>query len=187
MPSGRGVQPVIADTNALVAVCKTGLDELVYRNVRMCTTNVCNEEIKRQRGMPDTSRVHENACERYLELMAQNRNPDSLWVEKYEPYVEDQGEDTIIDVVEAHHEQIKVVITFDFDAAERFDDLCERNGYAVDVRYPNFLFEKLREQRVISDDEYCEATYAMARAEGWTTKELLAELASTSGVDCPQL
>lgn len=181
-----GVAPVIVDANALVAIHKTSLAGTVHRTVRMCTTNVCNEEVKRGTDARDASRIHSEACRGYLDLLTETGNPETIWMEEYVPYVEDQGEDSILDALDAHHDRIAVVVTFDFDAVERFDAACVKNGYAIDVRYPNFLFEKLREREVISTDEYCEATYSMAQAEGWLTEELLAELASTSGVDCPQ-
>lgn len=186
MATGR-VKPVLVDTSSLVAFCKTDYATQVFTSLQMATTNVCNEEVKRQKSTVDDF-YHERACELYLELLRDNRNPDVLHVEDYRPGVEDQGEKTLEDVFTSHPDDFKFVLLFDFDAIERFEDLkVELGGAALDTRVdlPNYAFERLRRDGLMTNDEYCTATYQMGVAEGWLKRHAL-RLDSVSPVDCPE-
>lgn len=185
---GNGaLKPILVDTSALVAICKTCYDRQVYDTLQMSTTNVCNEEIKRQKDKRN-SYCHRQACERYLELLRENSNPDVCYVEDYKPHVENQGEQTLEEIFREYHEDVKYILLFDFDAIERFDELKrEISGEALNTRIdlPNYAFERLRRDGFMTDSEYCKATYQMGVEEGWMKKHAL-KFDSVSDVDCPQ-
>lgn len=185
-PTGA-VYPALIDADALIALCKSGVADVVFERFAMSSTNICNEEVKRGRNDSKKSRMHRTACQRYVELLRENRNPHVLPVESWKPHVSDQGEATIRTVLENHGHEVNYVITFDADAIEQFEELrADTDGLDFEIRYPNFPLEYLRRRSVLSDDEYCNGTYRMAQEEDWTTATLLAKLASMSDVDCPQ-
>lgn len=183
-PSPRAV---LVDTSSLIAYCKTSYDEMVFRQLKMSTTNVCNEEVARQKGATE---YHEQqrACNRYLELLREEKNPDVEYVEPYKPYVENQGEESLEAVFRQYPREVKYVLLFDFDAIERFESLKSAlGGRATDTRIslPNLAFEILRRNEEMSDDEYCNATYQMGIEEGWMDRHAL-KFDSVSTVNCPQ-
>lgn len=153
----------------------------------MGTTNVCNEEIGRQEGM-SSDPGHRRACSRHFELLRENRNPDVRYVEEYEPYVENQGERTIEAVFREYPDAVKIILLFDFDSIERFENLKrDIGGGALETRIdlPNYGFERLRRDGVMTKEEYCEATYQMGQAEGWMKRHAL-QFDAVSPVNCPQ-
>lgn len=185
--TGGARSPILVDTTALVAICKTDYDALLYRTLAMETTQVCNEEIKRQKGVSDDV-CHREACRRHLELLRDEQNPDVRYVEGYEPHVENQGERTIEAVFRTNPDAVKIILTFDFDAIERLEESKqELGGAALDTRIdlPNYGFELLRRDGTLTTREYCEATYQMGLEEGWM-KEHALRFDSVSPVDCPQ-
>lgn len=131
----RTPSPILLDTSALIAICKTDYDARLFETLEMETTNVCNEEIRRQKGTTPNPH-HRRACERYLELVREKRNPDVRYVGEYEPYVENQGERTIEAVFRAHPGAVTIILLFDFDAIERFDELKHglEDGAVIAVR-----------------------------------------------------
>lgn len=179
--------PVLVDTTSLVAFCKTDYDEFLFRRLAMSTTNVCNEEVKRQEGVSDRYE-HRMACDRYLQLAAQENNPDTIYVEAYEPYVEDQGERSLETVFRAHPDAVEYVLLFDFDAIESFERLRHELGSAARntrTSLPNHAFELLRREDVVTTEEYCQATYQLGVAEGWL-KRHAQRFDSVSPVDCEE-
>lgn len=182
-----GVKPLLVDTTSLIAYCKTCYDEFLFRTLQMETSNVCNEEIKRQRSTGNDF-VQKQACKRYLELLRENKNPDVHWVEGYRSSVENQGEQSLETIFREHPDDVKFILLFDFDAIERFEKLKEElGGHALDTRIdlPNYAFERLRRDGKMSDEEYCQATYQMGVEEGWMKRHAL-KFDSVSTVDCPE-
>ncbi|MFC7081904.1 hypothetical protein [Halorussus caseinilyticus] len=148
---------------------------------------MCNEEVKRQKSSCDDF-FQKRACEKYLQLLRENRNPDVRFVEPYESGVENQGERSLETIFRNHPEDVKFVLLFDFDAIERFQRLKEDvGGAALDTRIdlPNYAFERLRRDEILTDEEYCKATYQMGVEEGWMKRHAL-KLDSVSRIDCPQ-
>lgn len=179
--------PVLVDTSSLIAYCKTTYDEMVFQQLRMSTTNVCNEEVTRQKGA-STYHEHQQACNRYLELLRAEKNPDIEYIESYEPYVENQGEETLETVFRRYPQEVKYILLFDFEAIERFESVKSTiGGQAIDTKIslPNLAFEILRRNGKMSDDEYCKATYQMGIEEGWMNRHAL-KFDSVSAVNCPQ-
>lgn len=185
--SSSGVQPFLVDTTSLLAYCKTNYDSFLFETLRMGTSNVCNSEIKRQKDATDDF-YKKRACERYLDLLRKERNPDVHWVEEYKPNVEDQGEQTLETLFKNNPDEVKFILLFDFDAIERFEELKrELGGHALNTRIdlPNYAFERLRRDGKMSDEEYCKATYQMGVEEGWMKRHAL-KFDSVSPVNCPQ-
>ena len=179
--------PILVDTTSLLAYCKTNYAESLFQTLTMTTTNVCNEEAKRQKGNSDRYE-HNQACERYLELLTQEKNPDVYYVEAYKSYVEDQGEQTLESVFRSHPSTVKFILLFDFDAIESFNELkSEIGGDALNTKIalPNYAFEILRNAGDMTTEEYCKATYQMGVAENWMEKHAL-KFNSVSEVNCPQ-
>jgi hypothetical protein len=160
--------PVLVDTTSLISFCKTSFDEFLFSNLAMTTTNICNEEVKRQKGMSDELE-HRTACERYVELLSQEKNPEIHYVEEYKPYVENQGEQSIETVFRQYPGVVDYILLFDFDAIESFEELkSELGGSAVNTKIslPNYAFELLRQGGKMVDSEYCKATYQMGVERG---------------------
>lgn len=181
------VPPFLVDTSSLIAFCKTEYATLVFETLAMETSNVCNEEVKRQKGSCDDF-FQRRACEEYLRLLRKNRNPDVRYVAEYKSGVEDQGERSLRTIFRDHPEDVKFILLFDFDAIEKFEALKrEIGGVALNTRVdlPNYAFERLRRGGKMSDTEYCKATYQMGVEEGWMARHAL-ELDSVSDIDCPQ-
>ncbi|MDL0134580.1 hypothetical protein [Halobacterium salinarum] len=179
--------PILVDTSALIAICKTNYDERIYSTLQMATTNVCNDEVKRQKDQRDDL-VHKNACRRYLELLREEKNPDVIPIEEYKPYVDDQGEKTLEQVFRSFPSDIKFILLFDFDAIEKFESVKqELGGDALNTRIslPNYAFELLRTRGPMDKSEYCKATYQMGVEEDWLDEHAL-KLDEVSPVDCPK-
>lgn len=179
--------PVLVDTSSLLAYCKTNYDMFLFQNLAMTTTNVCNEEVKRQKGVSDKYE-HRQACKRYLSLLAQEKNPDVYYVEEYKPYVNDQGEQSLEKLFRSYPSAVDFVLLFDFDAIETFEELkSEIGGDALNTKIslPNYAFEQLRKAGKMSTETYCKATYQMGVAEDWM-KEHALRFDSVSTVNCPQ-
>ncbi|MCH7659265.1 MAG: hypothetical protein IH933_01325 [Euryarchaeota archaeon] len=184
MTSG-GVAPILVDTSALLAYCKTNYAELVFETLQMATTNVCNKEIGQQRRYT-TDLIHEGACNKYYQLLRENRNPDQIFVESYKPHVEDQGESTLIEVFEDHPYDIDYILLFDFDAIERLEQVRKQiDATNTKISLPNYAFEILRRNSKMTDQDYCKATYQMAAEEGWLKDHAL-RIDSVSSVTCSQ-
>lgn len=180
-------KPVLVDTSSLLAYCKTSYDEFLFQNLAMTTTNVCNEEAKRQKGVSDKLE-HRQACERYLTLLRQEKNPDICHVESYKPHVSDQGEQSLERLFRSYPSVIDYILLFDFDAIESFEALkSDIGGDAANTRIslPNHAFELLRTNGRMTEDEYCKATYQMGIAEEWMQKHAL-EFDAVSSIDCPE-
>lgn len=185
--SGREVKPFLVDTSSLIAFCKTNYATLVFQTLQMETSNVCNEEVKRQQSSCGDF-FQERACDKYLRLLRENRNPDVRFVGQYKSGVENQGERSLETIFRNHPGDVLFVLLFDFDAIERFQRLKEEvGGPALDTRIdlPNYAFERLRRDEILTDEEYCKATYQMGVEEGWIKRHAL-ELDSISEIDCPQ-
>lgn len=153
----------------------------------METSNVCNEEIKRQKSSSNDL-IHRSACQEYLRLLRENRNPDVYRVEDYKSGVDNQGEDTLETIFKKYPEDVKYILLFDFDAIENFEDLKhDIGGAALNTRIdlPNYAFERLRKDGIITDETYCKATYQMGVEEGWLDRHAL-NLDSVSDIDCPR-
>ncbi|HET7325517.1 MAG TPA: hypothetical protein VFJ06_14410 [Halococcus sp.] len=179
------MKPVLVDTSSLLAYCKTNYDEFLFKRLQMTTTNVCNDEVNRQKSASDDF-YKKRSCERYLDLCRDNKNPDIEYVERYKPNVENQGEQTLEYIFEEYPDEVKYILLFDFEAIEKFENLkYEIGGDAVDTRIslPNYAFELLRKNGEMSDDEYCKATYQMGVEEGWMARHAQ-KLASVSPVEC---
>lgn len=172
------------DTSALLAFCKTNYDKQVFENLKMTTTNICEEEIRR--GSGGEYETQEQPRNRYMELLRENNNPDSEIAGEYKPYVDDQGENSLEWLFEQNTDIVKHILLFDFDAIQSFDNLKhDLGGDALNtqISLPNFAFELLRREGVLTDDEYCKATYQMAIKEGWLIQHAK-KFAKVSPVEC---
>lgn len=179
--------PILVDTSGLISICKTNYDEKLYTTLQMETTNICNEEIRRQKSSSD-SICHQQACRRYLELLRQENNPDIRSVGTYKSHVEDQGEKSLERVFSEYPDAVKYILLFDFDAIEKFNDLRhDIGGEAINTKIslPNYGFELLRQRDHMDDEEYCKATYQMGVEENWMKRHAL-KLDNVSPIDCPQ-
>lgn len=184
--SGGGAPPILVDTSSLIAYCKTSYADLVFEELPMATTNVCNEEISRQRDA-SLDLIHQGACEQYYGLLRKNKNPSTIYIEPYKEYVEDQGEASLITAFKNNQEDIKYILLFDFPAIEQLESVKKQIGANnTKISLPNHAFELLRRNGVMTDEEYCKATAQMAAEEGWL-KDHAARIGAVSPIDCPEL
>lgn len=186
--SGNDVNPFLIDTSSLIAYCKTNYAYDVFQTLQMETSYVCNEEVKRQKSSTNDF-FHKRACEKYLRLLRDNRNPDiHKKREDYKPGVENQGEQTLEVLFRDNPDDVKYILLFDFDAIENFEHVKEEiGGPALNTRIdlPNYAFERLRRDDVMTDNEYCKATYQMGVEEDWMEQHAL-KLDHVSDIDCPR-
>lgn len=176
------VTRVVVDTSTLESVCKTDHSSVVFHRLPLCTTDVCFEEVKRNRSSTD-DRSREEALQQVLSHYREFDTPSILRTSiTYEPHVEDQGEDSILDLLESSDtDNVRYVFLFDFDAT---DDIREEvGGTGIEVNTPARAFELLHDGEFISEEEFYEAVRQMSDAEGWEGQDLVETLASTTYED----
>lgn len=180
--------PIVADASALIALCRTAHAETVFEKIKISTTNVCSKEISNGKNNYNEGFGHRNACESYhrYRTKGSTTNPTTIYVEPFKRGKSDQGESSIQCLIDEHEDIIRYVLIFDFPAIQRMEEFRKDNGYSFSIEYPNFPLEQLRLNRNLSDQQYCDGVWEMAKKENWTKRYLLKELASVSGIDCSQ-
>lgn len=169
---------VVVDTSTLEAVCKTDYSEPVFARLTLCTTDICFEELKRNR-----SSSSDFTRKRAIRTVFDHRRafgtpvivPTGL---SYDAYVEDQGEASIIHVLRSNPDSdVRYVLLFDFSAAEEIESVVDPT--VVEVNTPARAFELVWQGGYITETEHHRALRQLADREGWKGEALVDALSHT--------
>ncbi|WP_115862418.1 hypothetical protein [Halorussus litoreus] len=173
-----GLTKILVDTSTLEAVCKTEHSTPVFEHLPLSTTDICFEEIKRNRSS-NVDRTRKEALRTVLEQYRTHDNPNIVRTSvTYEPYVEDQGEESIIDLLESRDTQAtRYILLFDVTASDEIRDVVDLD--AVEVNTPGRAFELLWQGGYIAERTHYQALRQIANEEGWKGEALVEALPKT--------
>lgn len=184
--------PVIADSDALIAVANTTLWPRVVDTLTVTTTNVCKAELERHvreksAYAPESSRerwVHDGSEAALAPFDADDTDAFSVVTYVPRPHGEDAGETSIRAEIEQHPEAYRFAILMD-EAGRRsinraFDGQDEP-GRAV---APTFLLYLLLDGDECTREEFCRACGEMLAGEGWTGYKAVTAAWEAIPVDC---
>lgn len=173
---------VVVDTSTLEAVCKTDFPRPVFEHLPLCTTDVCYEELNRNRSTT-SDYARKQAIDRTFELRREFDTPTLVPTDvKYAPYVDDQGEDSIVRALSARsHSTVEYVLLFDFSATDRIREVVDL--VEVEVNTPGRAFELVWQGGFIRESTHRQALRQMARREGWRGEALVEGLPATDYED----
>jgi hypothetical protein len=174
---GDARQPVIVDTDAVIAVANTSLWPRITEQLQLTTTNVCLQELRRHvRETPEYA--PEGTREQWLhEGSETGRRPfedtenDSFTVVPCvpRPHGEDAGEKSIRREIEQHSQQYRFAILMDKHGRRSINRvLDETDGTTGRAVAPTFLLYLLLDAEACTVEEFCQACGALLRGEGWT-------------------
>lgn len=184
--------PVVVDTDALIAVANTSLWPRITEHIRLTTTNVCIQEMKRH-VRENSEYAQEGTRERWvrdgsvaaLEPFTTDSNEAFTTVSCVpRPHGEDAGEESIRREVKQYPETYTFAILMDSegrDSINRVFDEQSGNGKAV---APPFLLYLLLETDACTVQEFCEACGELLRGEGWTGYQAIQAAWEAIPVDC---
>jgi hypothetical protein len=177
-----GLPKILVDTSTLEAMCKTTYAEVVFEHLPLWATDVCLEEIRRNQSSTSDYR-RKRALKKVLKLRAEHGAPERVMSDvQYRPYVTDQGEESILSVLETDAlSGIQYVLLFDFDATETLSQTVAGEG--IEVNTPGRAFELAWSGGFLSEPDYHTALREMADAEGWAGEALVEDLPQTKYED----
>jgi len=171
---------IISDTSALEAICKAQYHPDVFTNLPFSTTNVCVEEVKRNRSMASGTR--EEALGQVLDYI---RSGDATVFPtdiEHDPYVDHQGEDSIVWTLEnADTTNVRYIFLFDGPASDELKNIVANGG--IEVSTPGRPYELVWQGGFITEDEHHEALREIATEEGWEGEQLIDPLVHTEYED----
>lgn len=187
--------PVIVDTDAMIAVANTSLWSRITQNLRLTTTNVCHQELKRHTEemspqAPEGTRekwVH-TGSKRALEPFEDEENESFTVVTSVpRPHGKDAGEESVKREVTQNTEVYRFVILMDKHGRQSinrvFSDTEETAGRAI---APPFLLYLLLDKGDCTVKEFCHACGEILEGEGWTGYQAVQAAWEAIPVDCSQ-
>lgn len=184
--------PIIADTDALIAVANTSLWPIIRDTLTITTTNVCIQELKHHRRETPTYAA-EGSRDHWL------YNGSNTAIEPFEddtteafsvvtcvprPHGEDAGEESIRREIESNPGTYRFAILMDHAGREmlrRTFAAQEAPGQAV---APPFLLYLTMQAGASSREIFCEACAELLRGEGWTGYKAVQAAWEAIPVDC---
>lgn len=185
--------PVLADTSTLIAVANTEQWGLLNERLELTTTNVCKHELRTHGEAssypPEGSREHylKRGSQRVLDRLNDDDSSWSCVTVVPRPHGPDAGEESLKQEVSEHPGPYQVISLLDSAARRSIRRLIADQGYDIDVVGPPYLLYILLDNDLISKTEFCEATVAMIRTEGWTGYEVVKSAWASIPVDCADL
>lgn len=169
---------VLVDTSTLEAVCKTDHSEPVFEHLPLSTTDICFEEVKRNKS----SNIERSRKQALRKVLAHYRDYDTPNIVptsvEYKSYVENQGEDSIIDLFESTDTHpTRYILLFDFSATDDIRDVVDLSS--VEVNTPGRAFELLWQGGYITEAMHHEALRQIKYEEGWEGEALVEGLPKT--------
>lgn len=187
--------PIIADTDALIAVANTDLWESIVDTLQITTTNVCYQELSRHisensahapEGTREWRLHHGSKAAR--EPFDDNKNESFTVVTCVpRPHGEDAGETSLQTEIEQYLDEYRFAILMDKHGRRSinrvFDDADTTTGRAV---APTFLLYLLLRQGVCTEEAFCDACGDMLQGEGWTGYQAITAAWEAIPIDCSQ-
>lgn len=173
---------VVCDTSTLEAVCKTDFSKPVFEHLPLCTTDVCFEELRRTESSSDDYRRRQ-AVEQVFDHRSQFGTPKIVPTPmEYDPYVDDQGETSIVRALRsAASNDVRYILLFDFAAADEIEAVIDPDS--TEVNTPGRAFELVWQGGFISESDHHRALRQLADREGWQGKALVDGLPRTAYED----
>lgn len=187
--------PIIADTDALIAVANTDLWGEIVDNLRITTTNVCYQELsshvrEHSKFAPPGTREWRlyNGSEKALVPFDDNGNNSFTVVTCVpRPHGEDSGEKSIKIEVSQHIDDYRFAIMMDKHGRSAINRVFNKSdassGRAV---APTFLLYLLFTNGLCTIEEFCNACGDMLQGEGWTGYLAVQAAWEAIPVDCSQ-
>lgn len=184
--------PIIVDTDALIATANTPLWETIVETLKLTTTNVCLQELKRHRRenseyAPEGSRekwVYDGSATAIAPFEDTDNDALSVVTCVPRPHGPDAGEESIRREIEQHPGTYRFAILMDRIGREQirrtFDDQ-DSTGQAV---APPFLLYLTLKDGTSSREAFCEACGELLRGEGWTGYKAVQAAWEAIPVDC---
>jgi len=184
--------PVIADTDALIAVANTQLWSRITDTLRLTTTNVCLHELKRHvrdrsEYAAEGTRDHwiHNGSELAIEPFEADTNESFTVVSCVpRPHGEDAGEQSLATEIEQHPDQYRFAILMDSDGRRSINRLFDDTGESGRAVAPPFLLYLLLDSEACTVAEFCQACGSLLRGEGWTGYQAIQAAWEAIPVDC---
>lgn len=169
---------VVVDTSTLEAVCKTDFSEPVFRHLPLCTTDICYEELNRNKST-SSDYTRKKAIDQIFDHRREYGTPDLIPTDmEYDPYIDDQGEDSLIRVLDVNpNSPVKYILLFDFSASDDIEDVIDPDE--VEVNTPGRAFELVWQGDFIQESTHHEALRQIAEREGWEGEALVEDLPET--------
>lgn len=186
--------PILADTDALIAVANSSLWELITEHIGITTTNVCQQELKRHRKQnrshaPEGSRPYRlhYGSTRILDALEDTETPLTRVVSVPRPHGADAGEQSLEQQFVQRPEVVDYIVLM--DAHDRRSIRREIQNRDIEARAvpPTFLFYILYDNNFISRTEFCEACADLLTSEGWTGYHAVNAAWEGIPVDCSDI
>lgn len=192
MVSDEERHPIIADTDALIAVAYTNVWPRLVDTLTVTTTNVCYHELQRHTreksaDAPEETRerwVHDGS-KTALEPFGDETN-DAFTVVPCvpRPHGKDAGEESVRREVQQNTDTYRFAILMDKHgrrAINRVFDSDPGNGRAV---APTFLLYLLFDRGACTEATFCRACGDLLRGEGWTGYQAVQAAWEAIPIDC---
>lgn len=192
MAGGARGHPILADSDALIAVANTQLWPAIRETLNVSTTNVCIAELKRH-VREKSAYAAEGSREQWvydgsetaLEPFEDPDNEAFTMVKSVpRPHGPDAGETSIKQEIEQHPGAYRYAILMDEAGRimiNRLFDRQEDEGAAV---APTFLLYLVYSAGACTETELCEACGEMLEGEGWTAYKAVQAAWDAIPVDC---
>ncbi|SNR65968.1 hypothetical protein [Halorubrum vacuolatum] len=194
MASGTTRYPILADTDALIAVANSTLWPQITEHVGLTTTNVCKQELDRHventhETAPEGSRPYRlhHGSRAALDALEDDGTPLTQVTSVPRPHGADAGEESLRQEVIQNPETVDYVILMDAAGRRSIRRAVDDHDEDIRVVAPPFLFYILYDNDLISRREFCEACGELLEREGWTGYNAVKAAWEGIPIDCSDI
>lgn len=165
--------PLLVDTSGLIAVANTPSWNHITENLKLTTTNVCKQELKRHAAKheyaPAESREGylRDGSECVLTALTSDASTFSCVTSVRRPHGPDAGEQSIQQEVQEHPASYRIAVLLDNAGRLSLRRTITTLEATIEVVGPPYLLYLLLTRDLLSRREFCEQTGEMIRTEGW--------------------
>lgn len=193
----ESIRPLVADTDALLALGNSVLWEVVANNVAISTTQTCRTELINHKRQGDEQRQF-NVSARRRRLSSSAKNVLNA-IESSETAIQSHylsqcrnGEHSIAKLINTNPAVVKGILMMDFGE----DDDLELGGRELikahvkidqhDIVFlsPAYPLVPLYEADLIAQKQFCQATETIIREEDWTSYSAVKRMWEGIPIDC---